>query len=172
MQHSTTCHLLYKEMGPIRRETIFKKENSENVLLKAGITVFNSKDITTETLFLPCKLCRLTCCGHQDPCLKNWNLSGKKFQVPNSKLKQNTLNWYFETHHKTSTVLKYDQSFSRLMIFYVQFIISAIIHWYQYTCTSKNNVFSIACNSDIQLFSPFMSIILFFSFWLCDWRKW
>lgn len=70
-QHLTTCHLLYKEMGPIRREKIIKKENSENVLLKAGITVFNSKDITTETLFLPSKLCRLTCCGHQDPCLKN-----------------------------------------------------------------------------------------------------
>ena len=116
MQHSTTCHLLYKEMGLRRREKIIKKENSENVLLKAGITVFNSKEITTETLFLPCKLCRLTCCGHQDPCLKNWNLSGKKFQVPNSKFKRNALNWYFETHHKTSTVLKYGQSFSRLII--------------------------------------------------------
>lgn len=56
MQHSTTCHLLYKEMGPIRRETIFKEENSENVLLKAGITVFSGKDITTETLFLPCSM--------------------------------------------------------------------------------------------------------------------
>lgn len=116
MQHSTTCHLLYKEMGLRRREKIIKKENLENVLLKAGITVFNSKEITMETLCLPCKLCRLTCSGHQDPCLKNWNLSGKKFQVPNSKFKQNTVNWYFDTHYKTSTVLKYDQSFSRLII--------------------------------------------------------
>lgn len=86
LQHSITCHLLYKEMGPIRREKIIKKENSENFLVKAGITVFNSKNITTETLFLPRKLCRLTCCGHQDPCLKKLkpfrkNVPIYKFQV-------------------------------------------------------------------------------------------
>lgn len=63
--------------GAEKKGKNYLERNSENVLLKAGITVFNSKEITTETLFPPCKLCRLTCSGHQ---------------VPNSKFKQNALN--------------------------------------------------------------------------------
>lgn len=57
--------------GAEKKGKNYLERNSENVLLKAGITVFNSKEITTGTLFPPCKLCRLTCSGHQDPCLKN-----------------------------------------------------------------------------------------------------